>query len=304
MKRCSVLFQRPSWRSALKVSRPQTPNWKRNTDSWVLDHSNMKLVAVFVFLAYCLAVGVDSASVSLSTNSMTLNGNAHIQFYGPREEIWNGLSDGKILNDSYTFFHPFCSRRNCWSLYISILWYITKYPPKAAHSRLPGSNSVIELNHERLNFLPDVVSYSGHFYVWIYRLASSKYRSIDWLCFSLKVTDIPSSIVVTPLPCVRLTLLAPTQSTGCYVEHPTVTGIPAPVLWLLGPNGLPVLTTWGLLSTAWAKWTDNQSTVVIQLPLSTIRTVPVTISDVARLLATTVACIRKYLKHSALLLLG
>lgn len=104
MKRCSVLFQRPSWRSALKVSRPQTPNWKRNTDSWVLDHSNMKLVAVFVFLAYCLAVGVDSASVSLSTNSMTLNGNAHIQFYGPREEIWNGLSDGKILNDSYTFF--------------------------------------------------------------------------------------------------------------------------------------------------------------------------------------------------------
>ena len=77
---------------------------KRNTDSLVLDHSNMKLVAVFVFLAYCLAVGVDSASVSLSSNSMTLNGNAHIQFYGPREEIWNGLSDGKILNDSYTFF--------------------------------------------------------------------------------------------------------------------------------------------------------------------------------------------------------
>ena len=26
---------------------------------------------------------------------LTLNGNAHIQFYGPRDEIWNGLSHGK-----------------------------------------------------------------------------------------------------------------------------------------------------------------------------------------------------------------
>ena len=55
----------------------------------------MKFVAVTVFLAFCLAVGVDSASVSLSSNQLTLNGNAHIQFYGHREEIWNGLSDGK-----------------------------------------------------------------------------------------------------------------------------------------------------------------------------------------------------------------
>lgn len=92
MKRCSVLFQR-----SVGVQRSKCPDLRHRTE-------NMKLVAVFVFLAYCLAVGVDSASVSLSTNSMTLNGNAHIQFYGPREEIWNGLSDGKILNDSYTFF--------------------------------------------------------------------------------------------------------------------------------------------------------------------------------------------------------
>lgn len=53
----------------------------------------MKLVGVFVFV-FCLEIDVNSASVSLSSNQLTLNGNAHIRFYGPREEIWNGLSDG------------------------------------------------------------------------------------------------------------------------------------------------------------------------------------------------------------------
>ena len=53
---------------------------------------NMKFIALAVFLAICLAVGVDSASTQL-----TLNGNAHIQFYGARDEIWNGLSNGKIF---------------------------------------------------------------------------------------------------------------------------------------------------------------------------------------------------------------
>jgi len=53
--------------------------------------------AVAVFLAFTLAIGVDSASVSLSSSQLTLNGNAHIQFYGPREEIWAGLSNGKNL---------------------------------------------------------------------------------------------------------------------------------------------------------------------------------------------------------------
>ena len=56
----------------------------------------MKLVGVFVFV-FCLVIDVNYASVSLSSNQLTLNGNAHIRFYGPREEIWNGLSDGKIL---------------------------------------------------------------------------------------------------------------------------------------------------------------------------------------------------------------
>lgn len=55
----------------------------------------MALIRVNVFLTFFLLVGVESASVSLSSNQLTLNGNAHIQFYGPREEIWNGLSDGK-----------------------------------------------------------------------------------------------------------------------------------------------------------------------------------------------------------------
>ena len=53
--------------------------------------------AVAIFLAFALLVGVDTASVSLSSNQLELNGNAHIRFYGPREEIWNGLSHGKRL---------------------------------------------------------------------------------------------------------------------------------------------------------------------------------------------------------------
>jgi len=57
----------------------------------------MKFVAVAVFLTFILAIGVDSASVSLSNSQLTLIGNARIQFYGPREEIWAGLSDGKNL---------------------------------------------------------------------------------------------------------------------------------------------------------------------------------------------------------------
>ena len=60
----------------------------------------MKFVAVAVYAAFVLAVSVDSASVSLSSSQLTLNGNAHIPFYGPREEIWAGLSNGKNSNDS------------------------------------------------------------------------------------------------------------------------------------------------------------------------------------------------------------
>jgi len=63
----------------------------------LLEIQNMKFVAVAVFLAFVLAIGVDSASVSLSSSQLTLNGNAQIQFYGPKEEIWAGLSNGKNL---------------------------------------------------------------------------------------------------------------------------------------------------------------------------------------------------------------
>ena len=59
---------------------------------------NMKFVTVAFYVAFVLAIGVDSASVSLSNSQLTLNGNAHIQFYGPREEIWAGLSNGKIYD--------------------------------------------------------------------------------------------------------------------------------------------------------------------------------------------------------------
>ena len=55
----------------------------------------MAFITLTVFLTFCLLVGVESASVSLSNNQLTLNGNGHIQFYVPKEAIWNGLSDGK-----------------------------------------------------------------------------------------------------------------------------------------------------------------------------------------------------------------
>lgn len=59
---------------------------------------NMKFVAAAFYVVFVLAIGVDAASVSLSSSQLTLNGNAHIQFYGPREEIWAGLSNGKIYD--------------------------------------------------------------------------------------------------------------------------------------------------------------------------------------------------------------
>ena len=83
-----------SWHLAFEECRSTEESVQRLLSSF----SKMKFgVAVAIFLAFALLVGVDSASVSLSSNQMTLNGNAHIQFYGPREEIWNGLSNGKKL---------------------------------------------------------------------------------------------------------------------------------------------------------------------------------------------------------------
>ena len=60
--------------------------------------TNMKPFTVAVLFALVFALGVNSASVSLSSSQLTLNGNAHIQFYGPREAIWAGLSNGKNWN--------------------------------------------------------------------------------------------------------------------------------------------------------------------------------------------------------------
>ncbi|XP_020608984.1 uncharacterized protein LOC110047584 isoform X1 [Orbicella faveolata] len=96
----------------------------------LLEIQNMKFVAVAVFLAFVLAIGVDSASVSLSSSQLTLNGNAQIQFYGPKEEIWAGLSNGNrypILNSgdmialrssypsgSYSKYWMHCSSSYCW----------------------------------------------------------------------------------------------------------------------------------------------------------------------------------------------
>ena len=55
----------------------------------------MKFVAVTVLVPLFLLANVDAASVSMSSSELTLNGNAIIRFFGPKEEIWNGLSNGK-----------------------------------------------------------------------------------------------------------------------------------------------------------------------------------------------------------------
>lgn len=79
----------------------KSSNKKTNLFLWFLETKRgmMKFVAVVVFVAFILADGVDSASVSLSSSQLTLNGNAQIQFYGGREAVWAGLSNGKHFND-------------------------------------------------------------------------------------------------------------------------------------------------------------------------------------------------------------
>ena len=55
----------------------------------------MKFVALTVLVSFLLTANVDAASVSLSSNELTLTGNAQIRFLEPREKIWDGLSNGK-----------------------------------------------------------------------------------------------------------------------------------------------------------------------------------------------------------------
>lgn len=67
----------------------------------------MKFVAVNFFLVFCLSVGVDAGSLNLANNGLTLNGNANVQFYGQKEEVWAGLSNGKnVINDSLFNLKP------------------------------------------------------------------------------------------------------------------------------------------------------------------------------------------------------
>ncbi|XP_068679459.1 uncharacterized protein [Montipora foliosa] len=87
------------------------------------------VVAVNFLVTFLLMANVDPASVSLSSNELSLNGDAHIRFFGPREEIWNGLSNGQrfpIINSgepialrsastssSYEKYWLYCTTSNC-----------------------------------------------------------------------------------------------------------------------------------------------------------------------------------------------
>ncbi|XP_068678990.1 uncharacterized protein [Montipora foliosa] len=89
----------------------------------------MKFVELTVLVAFFLTANMDAASVSLSSNELTLTGNAQIRFLEPREEIWNGLSNGHrfpLINSgdtialrsaskssSYDKKWLYCSTSNC-----------------------------------------------------------------------------------------------------------------------------------------------------------------------------------------------
>lgn len=95
------MLHNPCDELAYNFQSVKSSNKKTNLFLWFLETKRgmMKFVAVVVFVAFILADGVDSASVSLSSSQLTLNGNAQIQFYGGREAVWAGLSNGKHFND-------------------------------------------------------------------------------------------------------------------------------------------------------------------------------------------------------------
>ena len=66
----------------------------------------MTFIAVSVFLAVCLAVGVDSGTLQLPNNGITLNGNANVQFYGKKEDVWASLSNGNFIRNSSLIVRP------------------------------------------------------------------------------------------------------------------------------------------------------------------------------------------------------
>ncbi|XP_020609048.1 uncharacterized protein LOC110047633 isoform X2 [Orbicella faveolata] len=70
----------------------------------------MKFVAVAVFLAFALAIGVDSASVSLSSSQLTLNGNRYpILNSGDMIALRSSYPSG-----SYSKYWMHCSSSYCW----------------------------------------------------------------------------------------------------------------------------------------------------------------------------------------------
>ncbi|KAK2553748.1 hypothetical protein P5673_024978 [Acropora cervicornis] len=98
----------------------------------------MKFVAVIdVLVVFCLLPIVDATSVSLSSSHLSLNGNAQIYFYGSREAIWNGLSNGNrypIINSGDTIAlrsaYPSGSYSKYW------LYCITSY---CTYTTCPGT---------------------------------------------------------------------------------------------------------------------------------------------------------------------
>ena len=81
----------------------------------------MKLLAVCsVIVTFCVLPVVDSASVSLSSSQLSLEGNAYIRFDGAREVVWSGLTDGKyirsLVKEPVIFF--LCFVHLFWSLVI------------------------------------------------------------------------------------------------------------------------------------------------------------------------------------------
>ncbi|XP_020608985.1 uncharacterized protein LOC110047584 isoform X2 [Orbicella faveolata] len=76
----------------------------------LLEIQNMKFVAVAVFLAFVLAIGVDSASVSLSSSQLTLNGNRYpILNSGDMIALRSSYPSG-----SYSKYWMHCSSSYCW----------------------------------------------------------------------------------------------------------------------------------------------------------------------------------------------
>ena len=89
--------------------------------------AKMKLLAVCsVIVTFCVLPVVDSASVSLSSSQLSLEGNAYIRFDGAREVVWSGLTDGKyirsLVKEPVIFVCLFCSLALEFGYFSMISW--------------------------------------------------------------------------------------------------------------------------------------------------------------------------------------